>query len=217
MQEAFQIAALWLGVAVLSTIIASHLRISMALVEICVGMAAAFVANQFVGPDALKANQDWLRFIASIGAVLLTFLAGAELDPAVIRTKWKEVALVGAVGFFAPFFEHDNDLPPERTEAILQCFSRIRTALLEAARTLELPVEVRRTSLSWELQCLLTHFQISLVEIGPKQMRGYGEVEKPASDVLQQVQQELGKLVGELAVQIASLSRKKGPGSLESE
>ena len=100
MQEAFQIAALWLGLAVLSTIIASHLRISMALVEICVGMAAAFVANQFVGPDALKANQDWLRFIASIGAVLLTFLAGAELDPAVIRTKWKEVALVGAVGFF---------------------------------------------------------------------------------------------------------------------
>ena len=104
MQEAFQIAALWLGLAVLSTIIASHLRISVALVEICVGMAAAFAANQFVGPDALKANQDWLRFIASIGAVLLTFLAGAELDPAVIRTKWKEVALVGAVGFFAPFF-----------------------------------------------------------------------------------------------------------------
>src|SRR2546430_2832442 len=104
MQEAFQIAALWLGLAVLSTIIASHLRISMALVEICVGMAAAFVANQFVGPDALKANQDWLRFIASMGAVLLTFLAGAEVDPAVIRTKWKEVALVGAIGFFAPFF-----------------------------------------------------------------------------------------------------------------
>ena len=49
-------------------------------------------------------------------------------------------------------------------------------------------------------------------------MRGYGEVEKPASDVLQQVQQELGQLVGELAVQIASLSRKKdAPGSLESE
>ena len=118
----------------------------------------------------------------------------------------------------APFFEHDNDLPPERTKAILQCFSRIRTALLEAAQTLDLPVEVRRTSLSWELQCLLTHFQISLVEIGPKQMRGYGEVGKPASDVLQQVQQELGKLVGELATHVTSLSQeKRAPGSLESE
>src|SRR5262245_7764810 len=65
LQDAFQIAALWLGLAVLSTIIASHLRISMALVEICVGMAADFVANYFVGDDALRANQEWLRFIAS--------------------------------------------------------------------------------------------------------------------------------------------------------
>src|SRR5205823_9525104 len=36
-------------------------------------------------------------------AVLLTFLAGAELDPAVIRTKLREVIVVGLVGFFAPF------------------------------------------------------------------------------------------------------------------
>lgn len=118
----------------------------------------------------------------------------------------------------APFFEHDNDLSPQQTQAILQRFSRIRAALLEAAQTLDLPVEVRRTSLSWELQCLLTHFQISLVEIGPKQMRGYGEVGKPASDVLQQVQQELGKLVSELATHVTSLSQEKGaPGNLEAE
>src|SRR5207244_12117501 len=88
--------------AVLSTTIASHLRISMALVEICVGMAAAFVAGRFFDPDGLGANRDWLRFIASIGAVLLTFLAGAELDPAVMRAKLKEVTCVGLVGFFAP-------------------------------------------------------------------------------------------------------------------
>jgi Kef-type K+ transport system membrane component KefB len=103
MQEAFQIAALWLGLAVLSTVIASHLRISMALVEICVGMAAAFIAQQFSDLDSFGANREWLRFVASIGAVLLTFLAGAELDPAVIRTKLKEVIVVGLVGFFAPF------------------------------------------------------------------------------------------------------------------
>jgi len=108
----------------------------------------------------------------------------------------------------APFFEHDSDLPPERTQAILQCFARIRKALLEATQKLDLPVEVRRTSLSWELQCLLTHFQISLVELGPKQLRGYGEVGKPASEVLQQVQQELGRLVDELTVQVSSLSQK---------
>jgi hypothetical protein len=111
----------------------------------------------------------------------------------------------------APFFEHDNDLSPERIQEILRCFTQIRTALLQAAQKLELPVEIRRTSLSWELQCLLTHFQISLVEIGPKQLRGYGEVGKPASDVLQQVQQELGQLVDELAAQVTSLSREHEP------
>ena len=34
---------------------------------------------------------------------MLTFLAGAELDPAVFRTKWKEASAVGVVGFVAPF------------------------------------------------------------------------------------------------------------------
>ena len=101
-------------------------------------------------------------------------------------------------GRLAPFFEHDNDLSPDQSQAILQCFGWLRTALLQAAEKLELPVEVRRTSLSWELQCLLTHFQISLVEIGPKQLRGYGEVNQPGSDMLQQVQMELGELVSQL-------------------
>jgi len=44
-----------------------------------------------------------LRFLASSGAVLLTFLAGAELDPVVIRTKLKEVSVIGVAGFVAPF------------------------------------------------------------------------------------------------------------------
>jgi glutathione-regulated potassium-efflux system ancillary protein KefC len=103
MQEMYQIAALWLCLAVVSTILANHLRISMALVEICVGVAAAALANYFFGPDVLGANQEWLRFLASIGAVLLTFLAGAELDPKVIREKAAEVSIVGLIGFLAPF------------------------------------------------------------------------------------------------------------------
>jgi hypothetical protein len=110
----------------------------------------------------------------------------------------------------APFFEHDRDLPPEQSQVILDCFARLRAGLLDAAKKLELPAEVRRTSLTWELQCLLTHFQISLVEIGPRQLRGYGEVEKPASDALQQIQQDLGQLVNELAAQISTPCRTDG-------
>jgi hypothetical protein len=118
----------------------------------------------------------------------------------------------------APFFEHDNDLSPEQSKAILDCFAGIRAALLKAAEKLEMPVEVRRTSLSWELQCLITHFQISLVEIGPKQLRGYGEVGQPASEVIQEVQKELGHLVDQLAAQVSSAPKeKKGSDLSQSE
>jgi len=75
----------------------------MALMEICIGAIAGFIAAQYIGPDALHANEDWLVFIASSGAVLLTFLAGAELDPASLKSKTKEVTIVGLIGFFAPF------------------------------------------------------------------------------------------------------------------
>ncbi|OHB77757.1 MAG: potassium transporter Kef [Planctomycetes bacterium RBG_16_55_9] len=103
MEHAYCIAAVWLALAVVSTILANHLRVSTALLEICVGITAGAVAEHFWGPDTLGANVEWLRFLASTGAVLLTFLAGAELEPAVLRAKWKEVTAVGLVGFFAPF------------------------------------------------------------------------------------------------------------------
>jgi len=103
MEQIFTIASLWLGLAVLSAIVAYHLRISIALVEICVGVAVAAVAAHIGKTDALGSNLEWLRFLASSGAILLTFLAGAELEPEVIRRKLKEVTVVGLVGFFAPF------------------------------------------------------------------------------------------------------------------
>jgi Kef-type K+ transport system membrane component KefB len=103
MEHIYTLAALWLGLAVLSAVVAYHLRVSIALVEICVGVAAAAVAGYFGKADALGSNLEWLRFLAASGAVLLTFLAGAELEPDVIKKKLKEVTVVGLVGFFAPF------------------------------------------------------------------------------------------------------------------
>ena len=103
MGEALQVAAIWFGLAVLSTIVASRLKISMALVEICVGVAAGAIATRFFSPGAMGSDLPWLSFVASAGAILLTFMAGTELDPTVLRLKWKEVLVVGLVGFLAPF------------------------------------------------------------------------------------------------------------------
>lgn len=103
MEAMFVTASIWLGLAVIATVIAYHLKMSIALIEICVGVAAAGVADHFWGSDRLGSSLEWLRFLASTGAVLLTFLAGAELDPKVISSKKKEVFIVGIVGFLAPF------------------------------------------------------------------------------------------------------------------
>ncbi len=96
-------AAIWLFLAVAAAVLANHLKVSIALMEICVGVVAAAVASRFWGADALHNNDEWLKFLASSGSVLLTFLAGAELEPEVMKAKLKEVSVVGLVGFFAPF------------------------------------------------------------------------------------------------------------------
>jgi len=103
MENAFGIATLWFGLALLATFLASRVRVSGALMEISVGVAAAAIIGRYFGSDAMGANLPWLKFLASTGAVVLTFLAGAELEPAMMRRKWKEVTVVGVVSFFAPF------------------------------------------------------------------------------------------------------------------
>jgi glutathione-regulated potassium-efflux system ancillary protein KefC len=103
LEQIYIIAALWLGLAILSAIIAYHFGISVSLVEICVGMITVAVAGIFGKADLLGTNLEWLKFLGAAGAVFLTFLAGAELDPDVMKTKIKEVVVIGIIGFAAPF------------------------------------------------------------------------------------------------------------------
>jgi Kef-type K+ transport system membrane component KefB len=51
----------------------------------------------------LGSDQPWIKFLAGTGAIVLTFLAGAELDPVVFKAKWKEASAIGFVSFLAPF------------------------------------------------------------------------------------------------------------------
>ncbi|MCX7819694.1 MAG: cation:proton antiporter [Kiritimatiellae bacterium] len=103
METLFAHAAVWLGLALVAAVLAHHLRVSIALMEICVGVVAAALTTWIAGAGAIRNQEEWLKFIAASGSVLLTFLAGAELDPAVMRTKLREVWVVGLVGFMAPF------------------------------------------------------------------------------------------------------------------
>jgi glutathione-regulated potassium-efflux system ancillary protein KefC len=101
--EIWALAALWLGLALAATLISIWLRIATALSEIVVGTIAQLIIGAMIGTAVIGADQDWIKFLSGTGAIVLTFLAGAELDPGVFRRKWKEATAVGLVSFFAPF------------------------------------------------------------------------------------------------------------------
>jgi glutathione-regulated potassium-efflux system ancillary protein KefC len=102
-EQVWFLAALWLGLALVATLLAIWFRISTALSEIVVGTVAQLIIGAVAGSTAIGSSAPWITFLAGTGAIVLTFLAGAELDPSVFRRKWKEAFGVGLVGFFGPF------------------------------------------------------------------------------------------------------------------
>ena len=103
MTDTYALAALWLGLALAATLLSIWLRIATAMSEIVVGTVAQLLIGASLGSAVLGTDQSWIKFLAGTGAIVLTFLAGAELDPAVLRSRWKETSTLGLLAFFAPF------------------------------------------------------------------------------------------------------------------
>jgi Kef-type K+ transport system membrane component KefB len=95
MEQLWWNASVWVALALISSLISLRIGISVALVELIVGIIAG---NSF-HPEI----SEWVNFLASFGAVILTFLAGAELESQTLKRFWKESLVLGVIGFFAPF------------------------------------------------------------------------------------------------------------------
>jgi glutathione-regulated potassium-efflux system ancillary protein KefC len=103
MMNTWVLSALWVGLALIATLIAIWFRMSTALSEIVVGTVAQLIIGAAFARGGLLGNTEWITFLAGTGAIVLTFLAGAELDPTIFRTKWREALIIGLAGFFGPF------------------------------------------------------------------------------------------------------------------
>ncbi|MEX0590579.1 MAG: cation:proton antiporter [Xanthobacteraceae bacterium] len=103
MTMVWTLAALWFALALFASLAATYLRISTALAEIMTGIGAQLVLGTLIGATVLGGDEPWIKFLAGAGAIMLTFLAGAELDPVVFRSKWKEATAVGLASFLLPF------------------------------------------------------------------------------------------------------------------
>lgn len=85
----------WLGLALLAGLIADWTGISISLIEILVGV----IAGNYLGFQ----TNDWVNFLGGVGSIYLTFLAGAEVDPVVLKSKFKESITIGILAFIFPF------------------------------------------------------------------------------------------------------------------
>ena len=91
----FALAAVLGGTILLASTISVEIALSVALVELAGGV---FIGNVF-HPEI----PNWLTFIGSFAGIVLTFLAGAEVDVPQFRREWRVSLSIGSVSFFAPF------------------------------------------------------------------------------------------------------------------
>jgi Kef-type K+ transport system membrane component KefB len=95
MIESTSLIPLLFGALVLvASLISLKLGISVAIVEIILGA----ISGQF----GLQ-SQDWMTYLAGFGGILLTFLAGSEIDTGLMKQKFKASFLIGFFSFLLPF------------------------------------------------------------------------------------------------------------------
>ncbi len=95
------IAAIWMGLALVASLISIRVGISVALIEILVGVAAGNL--HFRDGQQLLHSTDWTNFLAMLGSGVLTFLAGAEIDPVSLRANLRASMAIGTAAFLLPF------------------------------------------------------------------------------------------------------------------
>jgi Kef-type K+ transport system membrane component KefB len=113
------IAAVWMGLALIASLISIRIGISVALIEILVGVVAGnlavglesgtlYIGIAGAGTTAghlhhVLQSTEWTNFLALLGSGVLTFLAGAEIDPVSLKANWRASVLIGVLSFAMPF------------------------------------------------------------------------------------------------------------------
>jgi Kef-type K+ transport system membrane component KefB len=89
------LAAVLAATILLASTISIEIGLAVAMIELAAGVA---VGNLFT-----IAIPDWLSFVGTFAGIVLTFLAGAEVDLPQLRREWRASLSIGAVSFAAPF------------------------------------------------------------------------------------------------------------------
>lgn len=82
------------GLVLLCSLISLRLGISVAIIEILLGAVAGNLGFQ---------AEEWMIYIAKFGGIVLTYLAGTEIDTRLMKEKFKSSFLIGSMSFLVPF------------------------------------------------------------------------------------------------------------------
>ena len=93
--ENLVIATIAAALVLFASMASAELGLSVAIVEILLGVIGGNLLGLHTTP--------WIDFLAGFASIVLTFLAGAEVDPDLLRNKWKESLLLGGASFLVPF------------------------------------------------------------------------------------------------------------------
>lgn len=91
----YLVALILTGLVFVASVISIEIGFATAIIEIALGT----IAGNFLGVQ----TTPWIDFLAAFGSILLTFLAGTEVNTRIMRKNLKESLLIGGVSFFAPF------------------------------------------------------------------------------------------------------------------
>ena len=94
--EPVQLAAVLAAAALLASVLSVEVGLAVALFELGLGIA---LGNIF----GIDGDQAWLTFVASFASIVLTFLAGAEVDPDDFKERFGITVAIGFVSFIGPF------------------------------------------------------------------------------------------------------------------
>ena len=88
-------ATILAALVLIASMASVELGISVAIIEIGLGVIAGNLLGLTTTP--------WIDFLASFGGIVLTFLAGAEVDPSLLRHRFRESVVIGGLSFLFPF------------------------------------------------------------------------------------------------------------------
>lgn len=118
-------------------------------------------------------------------------------------------ALLASTGTASPFSQYIQDITPVQEKVIIEGITRLRAQMAAAIKKMRIALPTPAISGAWAVQSMLLNVDIALVEVGPKHMRGYGEVDA-------EVERTLTGLVAELEQTLRRLSDGLAEGADQS-